>query len=178
MMAVIQKKVCMVGAFGVGKTSLVRRFVHNIFDDKYIFTIGVKVSRKTVVVPQADSGVQLNMLLWDLAGADEFDAVATNYLRGAAATVLVCDLTRPDTLDKLPVYTAHIRTVAPAACLMVAANKHDLLDPPPPGQTPGVTLPQIESVAASLASPYHLTSAKTGRGVEDLFNHLARLLIE
>ncbi|RLC60203.1 MAG: GTP-binding protein, partial [Chloroflexota bacterium] len=94
----IAKKVCLLGDLAVGKTSLVSRFVYNLFDDKYVSTIGVKVSRKTVIIPRAGDIVELTMMLWNLAGNEEFDRVRASYLRGAAGAVLVCDLTRPETL--------------------------------------------------------------------------------
>ena len=94
----ISKKICLLGDFAVGKTSLVQRFVYALFDDKYISTIGVKVSRKTVVLPREDEVVELTLMLWDLAGSEEFGRVRASYLRGAVGAVLVCDVTRPHDL--------------------------------------------------------------------------------
>jgi len=74
--AAYSKKVCLLGEFAVGKTSLVRRFVYNRFDEKYLSTIGVKVSRKTVSVPRGQEMDELNMLLWDLAGGERFSQPA------------------------------------------------------------------------------------------------------
>ena len=119
----ISKKVCLLGDFAVGKTSLVRRFVYDLFDDKYISTIGVKVSRKTVAVLRADDTVELTMMLWDLADCEEFGRVRTSYLRGAAAAVLVCDLTRPETLDSLRAHADDLLRVNPGAQFVLAANK-------------------------------------------------------
>lgn len=92
----IQKKLCMLGAFAVGKTSLVRRFVQSLFTDKYLTTVGVKIDKKQVVC--ADKEVAL--LLWDLYGEDEFQRVQTSYLRGASGLLLVADGTRSATVDK------------------------------------------------------------------------------
>jgi len=169
--AVYSKKVCLLGDFAVGKTSLVRRFVYDLFDDKYISTIGVKVSRKTVAIPRADDVVELIIMLWDLGGGGEFDQVRTSYLRGAAGAVLVCDLTRAETLDHLPAYAENLRKVSPDACLMLAANKYDLAD------QQQLTPAQIETVAAGLQAPYYLSSARSGEEVETMFRHLGRLLV-
>jgi len=166
----IAKKVCLLGDFAVGKTSLVRRFVYNLFDDKYVSTIGVKVSRKTVIIPRAGDIVELTMMLWNLAGNEEFDRVRASYLRGAAGAVLVCDLTRPETLDSLQVYADDLLSINPNARLALAANKRDLTD------QQRLTQEQIEAIAASLDAPYHLTSAKTGDEVEMLFRHPGQLL--
>jgi len=171
MLRAISKKICLLGDFAVGKTSLMRRFVYDLFSDKYISTIGVKVSRKTVAVPDAGGVVELTMMLWDLGGGDEFERVRPSYLRGAAGAVLVCDLTRPETLARLRDYAGELRAISPAASLVLAANKSDLAD----GRQ--LTPAQVESAAADLAAPYYLTSARTGEGVEGLFRHLARLLV-
>jgi small GTP-binding protein len=166
----IAKKICLLGDFAVGKTSLVRRFVYSLFEDKYISTIGVKVSRKTVVVPKADEVIELTMMLWDLAGSEEFSQVRASYLRGATGAVLVCDLTRPETLDSLKIYASDLLGVSPNAQLVLAANKCDLTE------QQQLTEQQIEAMAKALDAPYHLTSAKTGDEVESLFRHLGMRL--
>lgn len=103
-MNAVSKKVCLLGDFGVGKTSLVRRFVHGLFDDRYLSTVGVKVSRKMVMVPQLADLVEMTMMLWDLAGSEEFDHMRASYLRGAVGAILVCDVARPATVDNLGAY--------------------------------------------------------------------------
>jgi small GTP-binding protein len=170
--AVLSKKVCLLGDFAVGKTSLVRRFVYDRFDDRYITTIGVKVSRKTVAVVRAYGVVELTMMLWDLAGSEEFDRVRASYLRGSAGAVLVCDLTRPETLDSLRAYQEDLFKVNPEAQLVLAANKRDLTEQQRLGTA------QIEAFAAELNIPHTLTSAKTGDEVEQLFRQLGDLMAE
>jgi len=170
-MTTISKKVCLLGDFAVGKTSLVRRFVHNRFDDKYLSTIGVKVSRKTVSVPHADQVAQLTMMLWDLAGSEEFSPMRASYLRGAAGAILVCDLTRAETLDSLSSYAEDLLTINPKAHLVLAANKYDLTDQHQLSET------DIAKAASKLNTSHYLTSAKTGDEVESLFRYLGRLLI-
>lgn len=171
MTTTFSKKVCLLGDIAVGKTSLVRRFVYNLFDDKYLSTIGVKVSRKTLTVPRDGDMAELNLMLWDLAGSEEFDQVRASYLRGTAGVVLVCDLTRADTLNSLQVYANDTRRFNPNAQFVVAANKYDL--PDQYQLTPAL----VEALAASLNAPCYLTSAKTGAEVNTLFRHLGRLLL-
>jgi small GTP-binding protein len=170
-MKVIHKKVCLLGDFAVGKTSLVRRFVHNLFDAKYVSTIGVRVSRKTVVVPSGDEMVQLTMMLWDLGGSEEFEQVRGSYLRGTSGAVWVCDLTRPETLDSLRSYIDTLFSVSPGAQLVLAGNKRDLTD------LQRILPSQIEAVAAGLDVPCYLTSAKSGDEVNVLFHHLGQMLV-
>lgn len=173
-MTTLSKKVCLLGDFAVGKTSLVRRFVYDLFDDRYISTIGVKVSRKTVPVTRADDVVELHMLLWDLAGSDEFNAMRTSYLRGASGVLLVGDLTRPDTFASLPAYLAEVRRLNPAAAVVLAANKVDRLN----GDNElDAVLEPARALAAALDAPLYLTSALLGAEVEAVFRHLARMLV-
>src|SRR5512136_332396 len=108
---IISKKVCLLGDFAVGKTSLVRRFIYDRFEDKYLSTIGVKVSRKTVVVHNTDRVFDLSILLWDMAGSEEFDRYRVSYLRGVAGAILVCDLTRPETLAHLQFFVRDLLKV-------------------------------------------------------------------
>ena len=170
-MAVQQKKVCLLGDFAVGKTSLVRRFVHDLFSEKYMTTVGVKVSLKKVAVPHDGEAVELTMMLWDLAGSEEFDRVRASYLRGASGAVLVCDLTRPESLASLSQYANQLLSLNPGARLVVAANKLDLND------QRRLSFAEVEEAAGKLNAPHYLTSAKAGTDVETFFRHLGRLLI-
>ena len=77
-MTTIQKKICLLGDFGVGKTSLVQRFVEGRFDDKYLSTVGVKISRKTL----KRSYGEMNMLVWDLAGSNGFESSSSTLYAG------------------------------------------------------------------------------------------------
>lgn len=177
MAATISKKVCLLGDFATGKTSLIRRFVYDLFDDKYISTIGVKVSRKTLAVPRDQDIVELTVMLWDLAGSEEFNRVRTSYVRGAAGAVLVYDLTRPDTIDSLGLYAQELHTVSPGAQLVVAANKTDLVEPCGANGQLTQPLAQGQAAALRLGAPCYLTSAKTGDEVEALFRDLGRRMM-
>lgn len=170
-MIALSKKVCLLGDFAVGKTSLVRRFVYSRFDDKYISTIGVNVSRKTISVARNNQVVQLTIMLWDLAGSEEFSSMRASYLRGAAGAMLVCDLTRPESLESLHGYAADQLSLNPEARLVLAANKHDLA-----GQH-RLTEEQVKAAADSLNIPYYLTSARTGAQVDAIFRRLGQLLL-
>ena len=90
----IQKKICMLGTFAVGKTSLVQRFVQSIFSEKYLTTVGVKIDKKKMTV----DGQDVTLILWDLHGDDDFQRLQMTYLRGASGFFLVADGTRRETL--------------------------------------------------------------------------------
>jgi small GTP-binding protein len=173
----VSKKVCLLGDFAVGKTSLVRRFVYNLFDDRYLSTIGVKVSRKALDIPRGGEILEISMLIWDLAGSNEFNQARKSYLRGAAGALLVCDMTRPQTLASLQNYAHDLLETNPGARFVVAANKCDLIGQPAPNE-PRLTVGQIEEFAGAFAAPWALTSARTGDEVNTLFRSLAGLLID
>ena len=163
MTRVIQKKICLLGDFAVGKTSLVRRFVDGQFDDQYLSTIGVKISRKMVEMP----GVTLKMLVWDLAGGDDFQGVGKSYLRGAVAALIVCDVTRRKTLDAFARYAEQMRAQNPNAILLFAGNKIDLVE------EREVMDVELQALSESLNGRYLDTSAKTGFQVELAFQQIA-----
>ncbi len=162
-MRTIQKKICLLGDFAVGKTSLVRRFVENRFDDKYLSTIGVKISRKTLTLDDH----LLNLLIWDLAGGDDFSKAGSSYLRGAAGALVVCDLSRAETLDVLADYSRQMRATNEAAVLLFIGNKVDLVE------ERKISDEALSQVAQSFGAPYLLTSALTGSNVEAAFHRLA-----
>jgi len=168
----VNKKVCLLGDFAVGKTSLVRRLVYSIFEDKYLATIGVKVSRKSITLSDERGAVEMNLMLWDLAGSEEFTRMRASYLRGAAGAVLVCDLTRPETLPALNVYVNALRDINAQVALVIAANKCDL------EEQQQLSAQEIENFATNLAAPFYLTSAKEGTAVTTLFEHLCALLLQ
>jgi len=173
----ISKKVCLLGDFAVGKTSLVRRFIYNLFDDRYLSTIGVKVSRKTLNVSRGEEMLEVNLMLWDLAGGDGFNQARKSYLRGADGALLVCDLTRPQTLSSLQGYASVLLQMNPEARFAVAGNKRDLVDQPTPGGQ-CLTAEQVAAAAGALDAPWSLTSARTGDEVETLFRHFVSVLVE
>jgi len=159
----IQKKICMLGGFGVGKTSLVSRFVHSIFTDKYLTTLGVKIDKKTV-----DLGDErVDLILWDLHGEDEFQKVRMSYLRGAGGYLLVVDGTRRATLDTALSLHDSVRRTIGHVPFILAINKADL----------AVNWEIEESVLAQLGFPVVKTSAKTGAAVEDMFVSLSRAML-
>ena len=159
----IQKKVCMLGGFAVGKTSLVARFVTSIFSDKYLTTVGVKIEKKSVQV----SNQQLDLVLWDIYGDDEFQRVRMSYLRGASGYLLVVDPTRKATLETaIALQDSAEKTIGRVPFILVL-NKADLID-------------QWEIDEHALDDRNWTivrTSAKTGAGVEEAFLALARAMV-
>ncbi len=162
----LQKKICMLGAFSVGKTSLVRRFVESIFSDSYLTTVGVKIDKKTLTVGSRG----LNLILWDIAGEDDASAVRMSYLRGAAGYLLVADGTRPQTLDVARSIQRRVEAEYGRLPFVLLANKCDL------ASEWTLSDESIAEVAAN--SSVRRTSAKTGEGVEAAFQELAELMVK
>jgi small GTP-binding protein len=162
----LQKKVCLLGAYGVGKTSLVRRFVYELFEEKYLTTIGVNVSRKTVEMPTA----KITYLLWDLNGGAKFDSMMISYMSGAAGAIVVCDLSRRETFEQISYYADHLIKLRPQAKLILVGNKADLLNK-------AVLEKDLKTLADQYQVPYFLTSAKTGDQVEAMFIKLGEALL-
>ena len=113
----IQKKVCMVGTSGVGKTSLVAKFVHSMFSDKYLTTVGVK----TVAV----DGNEVMLMIWDLAGDDDYQRLQTSYLRGTSGYLLVADGTSQITLDQAIEIQGRVTEATGPVPFLLALNKAD-----------------------------------------------------
>lgn len=158
----IQKKVCMVGIHGTGKTSLVQRYVHSIFSAKYHSTVGVKIDRKPVTVGKTD----VNLLLWDVEGRTAEQDIPASYLRGAHAAFFVADGTRRETFEQVADLRELVRSAAGDIPSIVALNKADLKDQ---------WVLTASDRATLIANGFHTltTSAKSGEGVEDAFRWLA-----
>lgn len=159
------RKLCLLGDFGVGKTSLVARFVRSTFSEKYLTTVGVKVDSKDVALPGRDP---VRLVIWDIAGRGALDTLGLNYLRGASALLLVADGTRESSLRSVLNLLMQSRSVAPDAIVALAVNKLDLVD-------------RWEVAPATLAElrhslPVFETSALSGDGVEAAFADLAARL--
>ena len=162
----IEKKICMLGAFAVGKTSLVRRFVTSCFSEQYQTTIGVTVDKKTMSM----DGRPVTLVLWDLYGEDEFQKLRRSYLRGSSAYLVVLDGMRRATLDiALHIQLTAADTLGPVP-FVVLINKLDR-------QTDWEVTDQDLAQLAQRGWTVLLTSAKTGQGVEEAFTVLARAML-
>ncbi len=162
----IQKKVCMVGFFATGKTSLVRQFVHARFSDRYLSTVGVKVDRKEVTV----EGNAVNLLLWDLEGRDGVQDLQTSYLKGASGVIYVADGTRRDTFTRAHELRESVAGAVGEVPAVLAVNKADLT---------GEWVFSAQDHEALAALPWRVitTSAKNGENVEDAFLWLAEKMV-
>jgi small GTP-binding protein len=166
----LSKKVCLLGDFSVGKTSLICRFVEDRFDERYLSTIGVKVDRKVMQLETSSGDVELTLMLWDLAGGPESGPVVPSYYRGASGAAIACDLTRPETLPGIAKYAEAFLATNPKARLIIVANKVDLVE------ERRMTDDELAAVSSAIDAPLFLTSAKTGEQVASMFQQLGELV--
>ena len=170
---VVKKKVCLLGEGAVGKTSLIRRFVTDQFDDQYIATIGTKVTKKEIVVKDKDDvRTKVDMTIWDIMGQEGFrELLKQSYFYGASGVIAVCDSTRMDTCEALEGWIEEVWGVAKKKVPMVFfANKTDLPETE-------VTEEDIDKIAKKFGTVGHMTSARTGENVEEGFEALAQTML-
>ena len=159
------RKIVILGHFGVGKTSLIRRFVNDSFSDKYKVTIGVHITKKVVKITEDES---ISLIIWDLEGTDEIQMIRDSYLLGTHGVVYVFDVARPSTFQNINEDLGIVAKKIPNVPMMVVGNKVDL-----------VNLNDLQGLLKEkdIAVNY-LTSAKTGGSVNEMFSQLASLLDE
>ena len=159
------RKICLLGDGGVGKTSLVRRYVLDKFSDEYIKTFGTKVSKKVLDLGE----VELTLMIWDVLG-QKASTLHEAYYKGAYGALLVCDLTREETVLSLERWRDDLYQVIGEKPLILVANKNDLEQV--------VTRDVLAEVSESLGEDFTITSAKSGDGVDDAFHELGRKIME
>jgi len=172
----VEKKVCLLGDWGVGKTSLIRRFVYNAYDDRYLSTLGVKVSKKSIVIKDFKKKpfykVNLTLMIWDLVGQRGFQYLQTSAFKGTNAAFVVCDLSRTETIENMEWWVNSLFKVSNHIPLIFLANKVDLTENRIPQQLNG----KIENIVNKYNGQFFSTSAKTGINVESAFQEIGKLL--
>lgn len=158
----ISKKVVIAGHFGVGKSSLIKRFVHQKFSDQYITTIGVKIDKKAIEI----NGTLINLILWDIAGEQSTTRIPKNYFVGAHGLIYVFDLSREETFQNIESDMMEIMKESQNIESMVLGNKSDLVDEE-----------FIEDLRTEIPVAFNITSAKSGEHVEDTFKALAEAML-
>ncbi|WP_009634428.1 Rab family GTPase [Synechocystis sp. PCC 7509] len=163
----IQKKICMVGAFATGKTSLVARFVKSIYSDIYHSTVGVKIDKKTVQLNKQE----VTLILWDIHGEDEFQKIQMSYLRGASGYFLVVDGTRKHTLERALCLQKRVETAIGQVPFILLLNKYDLTED---WEIEDLMINELIEKGWIIIK----SSAKTGLGVEQAFLSLTEKMLE
>ncbi len=169
----LKSKVCLVGEVAVGKSSLMARYVSNMFDDRYSMTIGTKVSKKAVDIAVGDTPVTLEMTIWDIMGEKGFRQLLKEaYFYGARGILAICDLTRMSTLQDLDDWIDHVLKVVGEIPVYIAVNKADL------AERAHVDEDAVRAFAKAYNAPWSYTSAKSGENVEAAFRALGEKIVQ
>ena len=174
-MGKVSRKVCLVGDFSVGKTSLIRRFVDDRFSDEYLSTVGVKLSQKPVNLKGEDGQDKLvDLFIWDIEGQTQFKGIAPSYLQGAKGAIIVADVKRQETIEHLRDHLDLFFKINPKGWVIVALNKSDLINEEKIENL--LQLNQFQTDYPQVIATY-ATSAKTGKDVNEIFYELAASII-
>ena len=161
-------KVCLVGEAAVGKTSLIRRFVLDQFDDAYAATLRSKVSKRELTATHKGETFSVGMMLWDIMGQKGFrELLQDAYFKEAHGVLAVADVTRRSTLADLRGWIDGVHEVAGQVPIVLLANKADLRE------TSEVSDSEVASAAREYEASHFLTSAKSGANVGEAFHALA-----
>ncbi len=165
----LSKKMVMLGDGGCGKSSLIKKYVYSTFDDKYIHTIGVHITKKEV--PYPEEGVVIVLNIWDIQGQKNLVNYESNAT-GALGAFIVCDVTRNQTLEHMPEWIDMMKRKAPNGKMILIANKWDLKDRAEFGEF------QMKYLASKNNCLWFPTSAKTGENVERAFKAIADQILD
>jgi small GTP-binding protein len=168
-MEVVKKKICLLGDSGVGKTSLIRQFVVGKYDDKYLSTLGTKVSKKTISFDA--NKIKLTMMIWDLTGQTEFHHIHASAFKNAEGALVVGDITRKETIDNMENWISALYNTSGEIPVVVLGNKLDLIG------VAEVNEEQLKSHSSKLGFRHMLTSAKTGVNVEKAFETIGMMIM-
>lgn len=168
----LRKKVVLIGDSAVGKTSLVRRYVIDLFNDKYIATIGTKVLKKEIEYKLPARSIYLTMMIWDILGQRDYRNIRNASLKGANGAIIVSDLSRPETISAIAEFWfPQIQDVVGNISTIVIGNKRDLV--PEDDKLIGL----LSSLSSEMSSPYFICSAKNGDNVESAFRSIGELIL-
>ncbi|MDH3659801.1 MAG: hypothetical protein OEU92_07200 [Alphaproteobacteria bacterium] len=166
----LAKKLCLLGDFSVGKTSLIRRYIHDDFSLDYRATVGVQIHQHKDDIETGQGVVRFVQVIWDIEGSRFGEELVTNYILGSAGALVIGDATRA---DAIPSMTSHARAfldLLPGRPVVFAMNKSDLLAED--------EWPQADELVDSFGGELVYTSALTGYGVRSLFHALGRRVLE
>ena len=148
------KKIVLLGESAVGKTSLIKRYVHDEFADDYISTIGTKVSKKVINLTVEGQETQVNLMIWDMLGREGYMSTQARQIVGAQGVIIVGDITRPETMANLEKYWIPLLkevTGGILPSLLFTGNKKDLISPEEEKAMTSKQMPPMSAPATTLA---------------------------
>ena len=170
----LSKKVLLLGDPAVGKTSLIRKFVYDMFDDNYISTLGAKVSRKRLIFdhPNDGSKIEMKMLIWDVMGQKEYGMLHQSAYQGAQGALIVCDITRRKTYENIVTWVSGLFNVTGEIPIVLIGNKYDL------AEQKEIELEELVNTGSTFTAPTYFASALTGENVEASFSTLGSKMVK
>ncbi|MEW5759388.1 MAG: Rab family GTPase [Candidatus Thermoplasmatota archaeon] len=166
------KKICLLGDGAVGKTSLIRKYVYDMFDDKYVPTLKTKVTKKSIILNWKGEEIKLTLMVWDILGQREDLSLHYVYYQGAEGALVVADATRPETIDSIQIWVESFKKVVGNKFLIFLLNKIDLVDPNTYDYS------KMENISKKYNASYMVTSAKVGLNVDKAFTTLGEKLTQ
>ena len=165
-------KICLIGDWGVGKTSLIRKYVLDQYDDIYITTLGTKTTKKQITFKINENKlVNLTLQIWDTMGQHDFYTIQKFAFQGTHAAFIVCDVTRKESLWSLSYWREQLFEIAEEIPIIILANKNDLQN------RAQLSYKNLDDVSKQLHAPILYTSAKTGENVEHAFLEIGKKLV-
>jgi small GTP-binding protein len=173
----LRKKICLLGDPAVGKTSLIRKYVYNQFSEVYISTIGTEVTKKEISVnfrnnSHGEKQYLISMAIWDIIGQKEYRSLISRFYKNANGALMVCDLTRYETLDNLKDWISSLFGAIGKVPVIFVGNKFDLVD------HNEFNTDDLLDISGRYGAPWITTSAKAGENVELVFFKLGELMIK
>jgi small GTP-binding protein len=173
----LRKKICLLGDPAVGKSSLIRKYVFNEFSESYITTIGTEVTKRDLEINFQENSndptlYEMSVAIWDIIGQKEFRALISRFYKNASGALLVCDLTRPETIHNLRNWTSSLYSAIGKIPIVFVGNKFDLVD------RKTFNTDDLLELSGRYGAPWITTSAKDGNNVEQAFFKLGNLIVK
>ncbi len=172
-MKYFRRKICLLGDAAVGKTSLIKRYVEDKFDDKYIVTLGTKVTMRELVVQgsEKDPSVKVTLMIWDILGQREYKRLQTSFYKGSNGALVVADSTRRETLESINGWILSLFNTVGKVPVLILLNKSDLTD------QSAISPAEVDDIAKKYETSFLTTSAKTGENVDLAFQKISETLV-
>lgn len=169
----VKRKIVLLGDPAVGKTSLIKKYVLDVFNDQYITTLGTKITSKKLLFPdpENDREFELTLMIWDIMGQKEYKLIHETAYQGSKGAIIVCDITRIETLHNLTAWTTSLFNITQTIPIIFVANKNDKQDQIQFGDT------DMTDIISAYKATFFQTSAKTGENVEIIFNELGKKML-